>query len=197
MRQGDLRRDRPAHGVSHEHSVWNVEGIEQGHHEADVRPVVVAGRRLVRETEPAVVKGDDPVSRGGDRCQVLASRVHRGAEPVQIHHRRTGPRVDVANAGAVDPHASRDEPRTGGEPPRFRYRRRSTGSDPEPAQQEPFHPMFRRAARATATMAGWELQTAAVASPTPLATTDCASSMMSTVGVPAATLPRTNAPPPT
>src|SRR6266566_3272925 len=192
VRDGDFCGDGPADRMPDEHGVRQMEGVEQGHGETGVGGAVVAGGGFVREAEAAVVEGDHPVACGRDGCEVLAPGVHRGPEPVEEDDGGPSPLVDVTQCRAVD----RDVP--GGESgPRGKPAGLGDGGGParrdgeKAAPREPLHGRLRSATRTTASIAGCELQRAATPSPTPLATTACASSISRIVGVSGGTPPAT------
>src|SRR2546430_8008795 len=166
--------------------------VEQGHGEAGVGGVVVARGGLVGEAEPAVVESDHPVARGGDGFEVLAARVHRGAETVDEDDGRTVPRVDVAQRRAVDREVPGGEAGPGRKPARLGDRGGAAGRNGEPAHEQSVHARLRSAARTTARIAGCELQIAVTPSPAPLAATAWPSSMSRIVGVSTGTLAATS-----
>src|SRR5216683_2657484 len=185
--------DCAAHRVPHEDRVGDMQRVEQGHRQASVGGVVVAGRGFVREAEPSVVERDHAKPRRQDGSEILAPGVHRGAEAVQEQHGRPAARIDVADPRALDRHGARGELGPSGEAARGGNRGRAAPGEQQDPAERPSHgagpaPSPPSARRTAAVSAGWELQIPVAASPVPVASTTWAASIRSSVGVSAGAL---------
>src|SRR2546426_999913 len=149
----DLSGDRPTHGVPDEHGVRKTQRIHEGDRQAGVSSVVVGDRRLVGKTEAAVVERDHAKACRGHGCEILAPRVHRGAEAVQEDDRNPAPNVDVADSRSVDQEVAGGELGPGGEQLRLgQGGGPAAGEGAEDQEEKAPHARARIQARATTCM---------------------------------------------